>query len=80
MDEFIHNCRLSKEMGEKLNQNNTGITDLSDPNRATKIAEKYNNLYDNDWTDALEDLTDKNLDEETGVRFLLEIIKVRLFF
>jgi hypothetical protein len=38
-------------MGEKLNENNPGIADLSDPNRSTKVAEKYNSLYDNEWTD-----------------------------
>lgn len=67
--------RLSKEMGDKLSENNAGIADLSDPNRSTKIAEKYNNLYDNDWTDALESLTKSHVDEEAGVRFLLEIMK-----
>ncbi|XP_052077587.1 uncharacterized protein LOC127715540 isoform X1 [Mytilus californianus] len=68
--------RLSKEMGDKLSENNAGIADLSDPNRSTKLAEKYNNLYDNDWTDALESLTtESRVDEEAGVRFLLEIMK-----
>lgn len=64
-------------MGEKLNENNSGIADLSDPNRSTKVAEKYNSLYDNDWTDALEELTNNGrMDEENGIRFLLEIMKV----
>ncbi|XP_076117894.1 uncharacterized protein LOC143085437 isoform X1 [Mytilus galloprovincialis] len=68
--------RLSKEMGDKLSENNAGIADLSDPNRSTKLAEKYNNLYDNDWTDALESLTTEGrVDEEAGVRILLEIMK-----
>lgn len=73
--------RLSKEMGDKLSENNAGIADLSDPNRSTKLAEKYNNLYDNDWTDALESLTTEGrVDEEAGVRFLLEIMKVFKYF
>ena len=74
--------RLSKEMGDKLNDNNPGIADLSDPNRSTKVAEKYNSLYDNEWTDALESLTLslKNNDEEAGVRYLLEIKKVGIIY
>ena len=67
-------------MGDKLNENNSGIADLSDPNRSTKVAEKYNNLYDNEWTDALESLSFNNLDEEAGVRYLLEIKKVGIIY
>ncbi|VDI15869.1 Hypothetical predicted protein [Mytilus galloprovincialis] len=67
--------RLSKEMGDKLSQENTAIADLSDPNRSTKLAELYNTLYDNEWTDALETLQSAGLDEEHAVRSLLEIIK-----
>ena len=67
-------------MGDKLNENNSGIADLSDPNRSTKVAEKYNNLYDNEWTDALESLCFNNLDEEAGVRYLLEIKKVGIIY
>ncbi|XP_052076883.1 uncharacterized protein LOC127714893 [Mytilus californianus] len=42
-------------METKLN-NNPNIADLSDMNRPTKVAEKFNSLYDNQWTDAFEDL------------------------
>jgi len=72
--------RLSKEMGDKLNDNNPGIADLSDPNRSTKVAEKYNSLYDNEWTDALESLSFNKIDEETGVKYLLEIKKVEIIY
>ncbi|CAG2229835.1 unnamed protein product [Mytilus edulis] len=72
----LSNLRLSKEMGYKLSENNAGIADLSDPNRSTKLAEKYNNLYDNDWTDALESLTKSHVEQEAGVRILLEMMKV----
>ncbi|XP_053399682.1 uncharacterized protein LOC128557084 [Mercenaria mercenaria] len=38
--------------GRRLTDNNPNIADLSDLNRPTKLAEKYAELYDNDWTDA----------------------------
>lgn len=41
-------------MGAKLTDNNPNIADLSDKNRPTKLAEKYQELYDNQWTDAFE--------------------------
>ncbi|XP_076071737.1 uncharacterized protein LOC143043212 isoform X1 [Mytilus galloprovincialis] len=44
-----------ERMETRLN-NNPNITDLSDMNRPTKVAEKFNSLYDNQWTDAFEDL------------------------
>jgi len=40
--------------GDKLTKGNPAITDLGDPNRPMKIAEKYGGLYDNEWTDAME--------------------------
>ncbi|XP_069131557.1 uncharacterized protein [Argopecten irradians] len=50
--------RLSKIAGSKLVRGNPAITDLSDTNRPTKVAEKYSELYDNEWTDALEELSE----------------------
>ncbi|XP_060571879.1 uncharacterized protein LOC132730048 [Ruditapes philippinarum] len=38
--------------GVRLTDNNANIADLSDQNRPTKLAEKYADLYDNQWTDA----------------------------
>ncbi|XP_060073303.1 uncharacterized protein LOC132553108 [Ylistrum balloti] len=51
--------RLSKLAGNKLVHGNPAITDLSDSNRPTKLSERYSELYDNEWTDALEELTDE---------------------
>ncbi|XP_076070127.1 uncharacterized protein LOC143041877 [Mytilus galloprovincialis] len=45
--------RLSSIAGEQLTKGNPGITDLSDPNRPMKISERYGELYDNEWTDAM---------------------------
>ena len=64
-------------MGSKLNDRNPNIADLSDSNRPTKLAEKYNELYDNEWTDALEELD--SMGEEAAIRVLLHIIEVRVY-
>jgi len=61
-------------MGTKLNDNNPTIADLSDPHRATKIAEKYNELYDNQWTDAMELLIAYK--ELKAIQMLLTTVKV----
>ncbi|KAK3582890.1 hypothetical protein CHS0354_009696 [Potamilus streckersoni] len=49
--------RLSEIAGAKLTHENPSITDLSDPNRPTKLAEKYSEIYDNQWTDAFSTLS-----------------------
>ena len=46
--------RLSSMAGDKLTKGNPAITDLEYPDRPIKIAEKYVELYDNEWTDAVE--------------------------
>lgn len=72
--------RLSKVAGEKLTDGNPNITDLSDVNRPTKLAEQFRELYDNEWTCAYEELQ-KNpgmKDEEEIVKKLGKILKVRI--
>jgi hypothetical protein len=49
--------RLSSIAGDKLMKGNPAIADLGDPNRPMKIAEKYGELYNNEWTEAM-DYTD----------------------
>ena len=44
-------CRLSSISGDTGNQT---IAALCDPNRPMKIAERYRDLYDNEWTDAID--------------------------
>jgi len=66
--------RLSKLMGQKLTDANPNIADLSDLNRPTKLAERYTELYDNQWTDAY-DLID-NGDESVTIEALLAILRV----
>jgi hypothetical protein len=40
--------------GDKLTKGNPVITELGDPNRPMKIAEKYGGLFDDEWTDAMD--------------------------
>ena len=40
--------------GDKLTKGNPAITDLENPDRPMKIAEKYGELYDNEWTDVMD--------------------------
>lgn len=61
-------------MGQKLTDNNPNIADLSDQNRPTKLAERFTELYDNQWTDAFEILDNGNEKETIGT--LLKILKV----
>ena len=46
--------RLSSMAGDKLTKGNPAIADLGDPNRPMKIAEKYGELYDNEWTEVMD--------------------------
>lgn len=61
-----------------MTTNNPDIADLSNDNRPTKLAEKFSQLYDDAWTDSLEELTEveATLDETVAIRFLLRIVMV----
>ncbi|XP_053389736.1 uncharacterized protein LOC128552714 [Mercenaria mercenaria] len=67
--------RLSKFAGANLTDNNPNIADLSDPNRPTKLAEEYSELYDNEWTNAYECLQKSKKSEEDIQTILTNIIK-----
>ncbi|XP_053399063.1 uncharacterized protein LOC123556866 [Mercenaria mercenaria] len=66
--------RLSKSMGDKLTDNNPNIADLSDKNRPTKLAERYQEIYDNEWTDAFETLDEIYQNEEKTTSILIHIL------
>lgn len=70
--------RLSRIAGAKLTNNNPHIADLSDDNRPTKLAEKFGQLYDDAWTDSLEELTEveTKLEDTVAISFLLRIVVV----
>lgn len=76
MNPFHH--RLSKVAGAKLTHGNAAITDLSDTDRPTKLAEKFSELYDNAWTDAFEELDNTFHNEEETIKVLLRIFQVNL--
>lgn len=67
--------RLSQIAGSKLTDNNPGIADLSDPNRPLNLGEKFSELYDNQWTDALEEMDSKFKNEKQTIQNLLEIVR-----
>lgn len=71
--------RLSQLAGAKLRDNNPNITDLKDTRRPMKIAEEYNKLYDDQWTDAMEHLekivSQSDNSQEKCVHHLFSVIK-----
>ncbi|XP_062568535.1 uncharacterized protein LOC134230709 [Saccostrea cucullata] len=68
--------RLSEVAGSKLTSNNPAITDLSDENRPLKLAEKFSQLYDDDWTDSLEEITSTGVDEKTSISLLQRVVMI----
>ncbi|XP_045205556.2 uncharacterized protein LOC123557874 isoform X2 [Mercenaria mercenaria] len=62
--------RLSKMAGDRLVRNNPAIADLSDPNRPTKIGEMYSEMYDNEWTDAFEALSNAGYSDQDAIETL----------
>ncbi|XP_052793888.1 uncharacterized protein LOC128227415 isoform X2 [Mya arenaria] len=70
--------RLSEMASSRLRTNNPDIADLSDPNRATKLAEKLSELYDNEWTDTFERIkakADKSTTEKDIIILLKNVLK-----
>lgn len=61
-------------MGSKLTDANPNVADLSDGNRPTNLAERYTQLYDNQWTDAFEKL-DYGYEKKT-INKLMQILIV----
>ncbi|XP_061184465.1 uncharacterized protein LOC133192479 [Saccostrea echinata] len=66
--------RLSTIAGSRLRDGNPSITDLSDDNRPLNVAERFSELYDNEWSDAFEKLTVGRSEEET-VQILLDLLQ-----
>lgn len=64
--------RLSQVTGDKLKTDNPNVSDLSDPNRPTKLGEMISELYDNEWTDAFEGLQQNGRNDRGSIRILLE--------
>ena len=68
-------CRYSKLAGETLALDNANVANLSDPYRPTRLAEMFAELYDNEWTDAFEEIEDK--EDCDKIEYLLNLLKVR---
>ena len=67
--------RLSRIAGGRLRDGNPFIADLGDINRPDKLAERFSELYDNEWSDVMEKMpVDES--EEHKVDILLNILKV----
>lgn len=60
-------------------EKNPMLVDLSDTNRPTNLADRFSELYDNEWTQALEDLNTVRQDDEVGnVNLLADILEVSI--
>ncbi|XP_053394457.1 uncharacterized protein LOC128555630 isoform X1 [Mercenaria mercenaria] len=74
--EDFQKIERSKRASIKMRQNNPDIADLSDTNRPTKIAERFSELYDNEWTEAFEEISNKkNWIEKKTIEYLLSVVK-----
>ncbi|KAL3879221.1 hypothetical protein ACJMK2_031527, partial [Sinanodonta woodiana] len=66
---------LSTVTGDRPTHSKVNIADLSNSDKPTKLSEMYSELYDNEWTDAFEELIEKtSLSDQAAIRFLLEIL------
>lgn len=65
-----------------MTSKNPDIADLNDDNRPTKLAEKFGQLYDDAWTDSMEELTgvETRLNDREAISFLLRIVMVLFTF
>lgn len=66
--------RLSQAASRSLMHNNPNIADLSDKNRPTKIGERFEQLFDNEWSDAHEKLKSTISEREIYI-ILIEVVK-----
>lgn len=66
--------RLSQAASRSLMHNNPNIADLSDKNRPTKVGERFEQLFDNEWSDAHETLKSTHSEREIYV-ILIEVVK-----
>ena len=70
-------CRLSRFASDQMSAGNPNIADLSDKNRPTKIGEHFAELYDNEWSDAFESLSDLYKDQEDkAIQQLIDVVLV----
>lgn len=70
-------CRYKEKPPQNHESNRALVMDLSDPNRSLKIAERFNEIYDNQWNIVVDKLEGLGIEEEKGIKILLDIITVR---
>ena len=66
-------------LSSRLTDNNPNIANMGDEYRPTKLAEMYNELYDNEWTTAYIAMEDV-LGDFQLVSFLLDMLMVTYGF
>ncbi|XP_062621113.1 uncharacterized protein LOC134282722 [Saccostrea cucullata] len=73
--------RLSKIASDKLTDGNPNFADLSDRNRPTKIGEKFGLVYDEEWSEAFEEIkTNQKKDDVETYNILMQIVKIGIKF
>lgn len=59
---------------QRLTEGNPQIADLSDPNRPTEVGKQFSELYDNEWSDAFEELTLKqDVEKIRALNLIMEV-------
>lgn len=69
---------MSKIASDKLTDGNPNFANLSDKNRPTKIGEKFGQMYDDEWSEAFDEIKRTSKKEDAEVyEILLNIVLVR---
>ena len=76
--------RRDQEASFSIHNQNPMITDISDTNRPTKVAEQFSALYDNEWTDAFDAIArlegkKANIEKEIII-YLDDVLRVVIIF
>ena len=61
-----------------MSANNPDLADLSDPYRPTRLAENFTQSYDDEWTQAYEDLQRTTPSERDVIETLAKILQVKI--
>ena len=73
--------RVSALASQLLKPGNPDIADISDRNRPTRLAEDFKNLYDDEWTDAFEYMTEEcKWTENKATSLLYDLLQVQQTF
>ena len=74
----MFNFRISELSSCLLQSGGANVTELSDPNVSMKLCEELNMVYDYEWTDCYEALTeDKDKKDEEAVDILYGMLQVK---